>query len=555
MRHQGRYIRFRHLFPEVFVPGMQTRRGLLRLRWFLLQRIDFRPIWTLGAAAGLGGVLLTVSLFFLQSLPQLSAAARPPAISTPLAAISPAPTRIEPAPQPEVSSAPIAPLPPTGLAAQWSRLVMTGWWNDRRLTTVVSEPLPVESDPWAIQSTQHLWRRALPKSTLLSAAYVPYREPPGLRGWESMTRKVKPSDVVGSPGSVAPQVQPSALIEKHLPPGEVRDQPLRYQLVVTNPGQQPLLDVTVRESVDVSRVTAVEPPAEVEPTGLIWRLGGLAPGERRLLDVSVWTAGLTTVDATTEIELAERVATASRVEGEPESPFFQRTPAPTTEPPAVPRSFELPPFPNASDLPPFPKLDQLPAFPAEVAPPATPAQPPAQSLPPFPTLPATPPAAPPAVPPGRPILKLSTESPPAVAVGQNASTWYVIENVGTAPASNIELVLRLPEGLEHFDGQPTVRHSIPLLNPGQQRRAQLITRVRKHGVLEVAGELQAGELKESNLVQLIVPADSGSDDASAPSGPGETRVLPCQCRLQTAQLAHRGPVPTATVATIRKGSQ
>ncbi|MEZ6065405.1 MAG: hypothetical protein R3B90_06775 [Planctomycetaceae bacterium] len=67
MHIQGRYLKFRHVFPELFAPGVQLRRGLLRLRWLLIQRIDLRPIWTTGTAAGLAGVLLTISLFFFRT--------------------------------------------------------------------------------------------------------------------------------------------------------------------------------------------------------------------------------------------------------------------------------------------------------------------------------------------------------------------------------------------------------------------------------------------------------------------------------------------------------
>jgi hypothetical protein len=554
MRQQGRYLRFRHVFPELFVPGMQARRGLLRLRWFLWECVDFRPIWTVGAVAGLGGVLLTVSLFFLPLLPQLAAAAR----------VTPAPA-VEPVHPPPTPTPP--PPPPQGLVALWSKLTMPDGGDDRRLATTIAEPLPMEGAP-LVPSSAERWRQRLPRVADLAAAFTPYREPPGLRGWEPIQPVAAISDVVTGRTGVSPQAHPSAFIEKLVPPDKSDGLPFRYQVIVTNTGVQPLPDVTVNESVETGRVTAVDPPARVEPTGLVWRLGALAPGERRQLAVSLWTVGLSEVATTTEVELTEQVSMSVQVEEsdrtEPGSIPLSRPAAPV-EAPAFPTPTELPPFPSMQELPPFPNLeapspsaaekglppfpmlDDLPPFPTEQTLPPfpieqkTPSSPPAlpEGLPPFPTLPTEPPTgpvepAPESPPPGRPILKLRAVSPPAVAVGQDATTWYEIENVGTAPAREIVLVVRLPEGLEHFDRSPVVRYSLAELAPGEKRRARLITRVRRHGIFQLAGELQSGELREESLVQFVAPAE-GTSEGSRAIEPGETQIL--SCRWEEVRLA------------------
>ncbi len=543
MRQQGRYVRFRHVFPELFVPGMQARRGLLRLRWFLWECVDFRPIWTLGAVAGLGGVLLTVSLFFLPLLPQLAVAAR-----------------VVPPPPGEPADPPATPIPtpqPEGLVAQWSKLTMADGWDDRHLATTVAEPLPMEGAVPVMASATR-WSPRMPRVEDVAAAYTPYREPPGLRGWEPIQPVVALSDVTTGRKGVSPQAHPMALIEKLVPPDKRDGLPFRYQVIITNVGSQSLPDVTVNEAVDVNRVTAVEPPARVEPTGLVWRLGELAPGERRQLAVSLWTVGLAEVSSTTDVELAQQVSMTVQVEGTNQTEGgtipLQRPSAPV-EVPAFPTPTELPPFPPAQELPPFPSLDTLPPFPGkqdlppfpteqdippfpmENAAPTVPPTPP-EGLPPFPTLPLEEPTEPAESPlRGRPILKLRADSPPVVAVGQDATTWYEIENIGTAPAREIVLVVRLPEGLEHYDRSPVVRYTLAQLAPGEKRRARLITRVRRHGVFQLAGELQSDDLREESLVQFVAPAESAGDGPSAADSPGETQILPS--RWESPRLAAR----------------
>ena len=359
MRPHGRYLRFRHVMPELFLPGVQARRGLLRLRWFLLQRIDFRPIWTLGAAAGLGGVLLTVALFFLQGNLRTAVAARE------------VPLRIEPIPAP-LPHVPVVvppyplptPLPVSDGARPYleltqpafARLTMPFGWDSRRLATAISTPRAMEpTAPFAVNRND-LWARASFRSApvVTPQAFVPYREPAGMR-WNSVTPDVRVSDVAGSAAGIAPIARPTAVIEKQMPTSHSGVGPLEYRLFVTNPSRNPLPEVTVFEAVDVTRVAAANPPAQVEPTGLVWKLHGLAPGERRELAVTVWMDGLGPLAVATEIELADRVSAVVRVDGQSQEPFFERSPAPAI----APTSPDLPAFPREADLPAFPSLNEI----------------------------------------------------------------------------------------------------------------------------------------------------------------------------------------------------
>jgi hypothetical protein len=536
MRTQGRYLRFRHVFPELFSPAVQARRGWLRFRWFLLQRIDFRPIWTLGAAAGLGGILLTVSLFFLSGTLRPVVAAREVArFELPSQPVLPGPVLAQPVIQQPLTPAPSQPggLVPY-LTPEFSRLVMPFGWEDRRLATVVSTPQTMQPAVPFTFNPRDGWVRALFRSLPATAPtpFVPYREPSGLR-WNSVTPELRVSDVARSVLGVTPQARPTAVIEKQMPPNFSGDRPLEYRLIVTNPSQHALPDVSVFEAIDVGRVTAANPPAQVEPNGLLWKLHGLAPGERRELLISVWTEGLTALSAATDVELADRVSAVVQVEGQTEPPFFPTEPV-RNDPAPAPAG--LPAFPKQVDLPPFPKLDATPV-PVITPKPAAPVPPP-QTEPAFPSLPATTPV------PGRPILKLSTEAPSAVAVGEDATTWYEIANVGDAPATDIVLRLKLAEGLQHHDGSLDVEFKLPRLEPGEKRRAQLVTRATAHGVYPVDGQLTSGDLRETSFIELLAPERRDESVESAIGESGETNadesseenpIRQCQCTLLVRQ--------------------
>ncbi|MFV0443526.1 MAG: hypothetical protein ACK5Q5_08140 [Planctomycetaceae bacterium] len=551
MYPHGRYLKFRHVMPELFGPGVQARRGLLRLRWFLLQRLDFRPIWTLGAAAGLGGVLLTVALFFLQgTLRPLIAAREPlPRVATlanrPLApaAFVPAPAArmvspwIPPAPTSAATLVPQFPTLPTQiieslapyLSPEWSRMVMPFGWDDRRPVTVYSVPQAMEpAAPYSIARNDQ-WRRPSFRGFTNSSrpqSFVPYREPVDLR-WTSVTPDVRYSSVVSSVAGVTPISRPYAIVEKQMPANFAGEGPLQYRLVVRNPSNsRPLPDVSVFEAVDVNRVTAVDPPARVEPTGLVWKLAGLAPGEQRVLSVSVWTEGLTQLAAATEIELADRVSALVRVEGQTEEPFFERAPVPAPTP-----AMDLPAFPRQSDLPAFPTLNEV----------RDPTPPPPTSIPSFPTSLPSPSPAP--QPQGRPLLKLTAEPPSAVAVGEDATTWYEIENIGDAPATNIVLRLRLSSGLQHHDGSQDVEFGITQLEPGEKRRARLVTRATSHGLYDVSGQLTSGAQQEETTIQLFAPQrESVAGEAEPATDSRRSNKNNCNCTLlvrQTTVAAHR----------------
>lgn len=538
MRTQGRYLKFRHVFPELFSPAVQARRGLLRFRWFLLQQLDFRPIWTIGAAAGLGGVLLTVSLFFL------SGSMRPVVAAREVQRLEPLPVPVVPppisVPQPTPPTQPtFQPVPPVSttllpyLSPGFQRLVMPYGWEDRRLSTAFSTPQSMQPvTPFSLNPRDG-WVRSLFRTYPTSApqAFVPYREPAGLR-WNSITPDVRVSDVARSNLGIAAIARPIALIEKQMPPNFSGDRPLEYKLIVSNPTANPLPDVSVFEAIDVGRVTAANPPARVEPNGLSWKLNGLAPGERRELLVSVWTEGLTALSAATDVELADRISTVVLVEGQTEQPFFERTPTPSINTPtsSVP-AVGLPAFPSAVELPPFPKLDSPPA----AAP--TPRPQPAPSLPAFPALPTTPA---PARPQGRPILKLNAEPPSAVAVGEDSTTWYEIANIGDGPATDIVLRLNLAEGLLHHDGSLEVEFSLPRLEPGEKRRARLVTRATTHGVYGVNGELTSGDLRETSAIELFAPAaETAAGQAESKPTPESTAVGQCCTLVVRRAMAHR----------------
>jgi hypothetical protein len=521
MRIQGRYLRFRHVFPEVFAPGVQARRGLLRLRWLLLQRIDLRPIWTTGTAAGLGGVLLTISLFFLPNTNPQQAVAH---VETPLLNLSgpgttdtafrllpnqptPDTNYLPPFPNLTDTTTTPNPTPSTGtlgspyLEGMWNRLVMPFGWDDRRLATTVSLPEPMQvAQQWA-QTLADGWVRAIPRLTSqpLSPTFAPYREMQGLREWGPVTPAVAVSDSVARNAEPLVTSRPQAIVEKRVPSTTLPRQPLRYQVLVTNPSDHPLEEVTVFEALDVNRVTATEPPALIEPNGLLWRLGGLAAGETRQLVIEYWMEGLTGVEPVTEVELAASLGTKTLVEGNTGTPFFEPEPqpAPVVTPPV--REVITPPFPGTNELPPFPTELEAPQVPVNPAPMITP----------FRAVDAEPSIG--------PLLRLTATAPEDVLVGDEAVTWYEVENIGDAPAEDLQLTVTLPSGLLHHDGTHEVVHRIVSLPAGEKRRAQLITRVEQPGLFSLSGQLVAGDLWDETRVEFVAAAPDVADPPASES--------------------------------------
>lgn len=459
MPANGRYTQFRHAFPEFFGPGIQTQRGLLRLRWLLLGNVDYRPVWTIGVSAGLVGMLLTIALFVLPTEQTVVAAMIP----------GPPPAQQLPAPPPIVTPPQNAipyPRPLVELVASMKRVAMPFGWDDRRMAVVMSPPPEFKPDPYAAYSVRDGWQLASTRPITLPQPFIPYREPTGLRQWDAETPLVK---VGPQANPLFPnKIQPGVQVDKRAVPAGSQPGLLKYELIVRNIGTKPVPEVKVIEALDVRRVTQVDPPALVEQNGLTWRLGSLAPLEERRLTFSLSVENQPYASSTTEVELADQFSSVTEVAAA--TPYYQQPPAVT--PPQVPRS-SIPANPPRSSIP--------------AQPPVTPAPQPAPQ------------------PVYRPILHLRSRAPEGGVVGQDVSTWYEVTNSGNAAAVEVMLSIDLPAGLRHHDGATTVNHRIARIEPGESRQARLVTRIEAAGAYRLDTRLTSGDISERQIVEVTIP--------------------------------------------------
>lgn len=89
---------------------------------------------------------------------------------------------------------------------------------------------------------------------------------------------------------------------------------------------------------------------------------------------------------------------------------------------------------------------------------------------------------------GAPELKLTYTSIPTLKQGDNLSMTFSISNVGTAPATDVCLYVRLSGEFEHRYGE-YVQHRIAVIEPGQTRRALLQATARDAGHARLSASL------------------------------------------------------------------
>ncbi|WP_437201372.1 CARDB domain-containing protein [Planctomicrobium sp. SH664] len=102
-----------------------------------------------------------------------------------------------------------------------------------------------------------------------------------------------------------------------------------------------------------------------------------------------------------------------------------------------------------------------------------------------------------------PLLKLTSTPVEALQQGENLSLTFSVTNVGTAPATNVTLYVRLSEQFQHRYGD-FVQHEIASIAPGETRRAVLRATARDIGSAQLRASLtMQGTEKESR--QLTIP--------------------------------------------------
>jgi hypothetical protein len=417
-----RIPRPRQVFPEVAAVLIECQRTWLRVVRTVRRAIGQIPAWTAGAVAGILGIMLAISLFFI----------RDPVQAAPVSSLSGPSQILEPAVP--FSGA----LSPGGRPNLVIDSVRTGFfpeWDETRFLTLTSKPRisaqqmqQLSTDGWRLASMQRETSGPF-RSYLQAQQHVQAPQVEWVTAAETVPGVQAPASRLGL----------GILLEKHLPERSVAGQPLSYEIIVSNLLDHAIENIAISEELSsLSRVTDVVPSAEIRGNALVWNFSRLPPRAVRVLKVTLVPDVTGELFTSTKALSASRVAASARVAG-------KTAPARTPAPPAVP-------------------------------------------------------AAPPA---GAPKLKLSYTPIQTLRPGDTLSLIFSVSNVGTAPAEDIELYVRLSGEFEHRDGD-FVRHRIPRLAPGESRRALLQATAKTTGDGQLSTSLTM-QGRQADARQLAVP--------------------------------------------------
>lgn len=300
----------RHLFPEIAAVLIEGGRTQLRISRGVRRAIGRIPLWIGGSLAGVAGVMLAISLFFVRD-PEVRAALATdpqitPTVSTPFRTPQIEPTSFA-TPSFGAAGRPL-------LTARWERMRLPDGWDPDRVVTVVSAPrIQSLEKMWSLNDH---WQRALPGARI-SPAFVAYvsQSPSRL----DHARTLFSADAV-------PQVLPPVslrrmglVVEKVTVSHSEWGQPLTYDIVVRNSSLFEIEELSVRERVSqLQRVSLVTPPASVIGDELVWSLKGLAPGAVQRLSVTLVPSGGGEIRTETRVFPVTRVGAAVHVRTAPE---------------------------------------------------------------------------------------------------------------------------------------------------------------------------------------------------------------------------------------------
>lgn len=522
MARQSRWWRTRTLFPRTTAFSIQARRAPHHARLRVRSFFESPSLWTTSVLAGLLAGVLTVLLFV----------AGPP----PEVALKPAGTS-QGAPESDPQEPP--PAPRIALSVRQGAFPIS--WDEDEQLLVHSQPALAPS-PIDFGFAGSGWRRAQP---LVTASLT---DTPGPVAGQLVLRPADdppPLDSSDLP-SPSPQITSDARfavsVEKNwLSAGEEDLQ--EYALTVRNLSTSAVEQVVVREIVpDINQLVDVQPPASLSRGGeLMWQLGAMDPGAELVIHVSYLPAeaGLLETHAVADVQsrigvvtLVSEPFTPEPAVAEPEMPLpdavlpagLAGDPAPLLPAdPILPADDEAPPQPlnpPLRDLFPEPAADPEPATdtPPALVMPATPALPEEPTRPEWPALDRNEPLEPRPRPlvesvPLQPLLHINSTSPDVVTRGDVVTTVYEISNEGTAAAENVTLTVHLTGELLHRYGA-AVKHTVERLEPGETRRARLLTRARESGTATLDAALtQDGENVDSELSYIRVTTAEAAQTA------------------------------------------
>lgn len=415
MSKPQRIPRPRHLFPELAGFFISWKRTNLRATRSFRRAIGHVPIWVTGSLAGVAGIMLAISLFFVQEHRLQAAATTPAPVVTTTPTFEPEPT---PALTPSFSPNP-TPTPKPQLSAEL-RLTHFPFEFDENLTSITRSTSPQTTDSGSLRYGDDQWRVAQTRTHTVPEfhSYLPRGA-----GIPTTWPKLAASEFVPNPPeSPAMRIQ-GIQVEKSGDMAGTPLEPLTYQLVVRNTSPFLIENVSVREQISsIARVTDVIPAAGVAGNELVWNIDQLAPDASRTFLISLMPEREGIIETLTQVIPTSRVSAI---------------------------------------------VDVHHARPAEPAPRPVQQQP---------------------APAGAPELRLTYTEVRPLKQGDNLSMIFAVENVGTAPAQDVVLFVRLSGQFEHRYGE-FVKHSIGTLPPGQMRRALLQATARDPGQAQLNASL------------------------------------------------------------------
>jgi len=297
-----RIPRPRQLFPELAAILIEWKRTNLRATRTLQKAIGQVPVWVTGSLAGVLGIMLAISLFFMPEPTQLQAAASVPVVTSPVQILPP--VHVDPQPTPAF---PVSQARADLLVRFMGTTFPFDWEEERSFTRVSSVPTPVFAN-----LMRDLWQRGQ------------YRNPPVNQfvsyltkavGFPSVWPKLAASNLASIPLS-SPSLRSMGLVVEK--PGNLQgtpDEALTYQIILRNTSQSVIENLAVHERVSsLARVQDVVPQAGISGDELVWNLESLAPGASRTFLITLVPESIGQIDTFTRVFPTSRVGAVVRVQ-------------------------------------------------------------------------------------------------------------------------------------------------------------------------------------------------------------------------------------------------
>lgn len=477
MPNHGRLLHAKHLFPFVFAPWFQLRRLLLRLDWALFAPLRVASLWTFSAVCGVVGVIGSIALFLFNTPPTpVAASTVEPSVVERIAITIP--TELGPSipfNQGPLVPQPVAPPIPTkttwsNIQVQFSRTHLANGWNlrEKQVLTSVPERPPYAQNLYAMRDGWFTMDLGR-HGQMFRDTIQPYISRQGVTALQ-LAPSFTAADAVDPAQPVTKVRNPALVVSRENETPASLHQEMTYALVVANPSPELIESAIVEERISaLHRVVNTDPPASLTTDGnaLQWNVANLRPGENRRLRVTLSPESSDPVQHETIVTVTSRVAASTAIR----APFV---------PPEVP-----------------------------------------------PTRPTPQPTQPVA----RAILELELEQPQQVDIGGDVRAFFVIRNIGNAPARDVLTYVTISNQLDHRYGE-YLENRIAELAPGDTRRIKFYAVGAKPGTASLTSKLSSANAPPVSKVFQIAINDTARNgqNLAQPGGPGvgDPRSFPGQ---------------------------